>query len=269
MNNLDKQTANEVTRIFDFEGTEVRTVMKDGDIWFVAKDICDVFGETNRNRAMQSLDEDEKGYTQMTTPGGKQQVSIVNEPGLYSLLFSMQPSKARGVSNEHILERQQKLKNFKRWVTHEVIPAIRKHGGYLTEQKIEEALLNPDVLIQLATTLKEEREKRKQAELEAAKKEMVIQEQAPKVDSFHKFLDANGFMDMNEFAKMIGIGRNKLFAHLRELGILMNNNLPYQRYTKYFKIVSTVKGSFTFRKTLINHKGCHYIKERLVKENII
>lgn len=115
-----------------FENQEfgkVRTVTIDGDPWFVAADVCNIFGETNRNRAMQSLDSSEKGYTQMDTPGGKQRVAIVNEPGLYSLLFAMQPSKARGVSDHYITLRQEKLKGFKRWVTSEVLPALRKGAG--------------------------------------------------------------------------------------------------------------------------------------------
>lgn len=115
-----------------FENEEfgkVRTVTIDGEPWFVASDVCNIFGETNRNRAMQSLDSSEKGYTQMDTPGGKQRVAIVNEPGLYSLLFAMQPTKARGVSDQYITLRQEKLKGFKRWVTSEVLPALRKGAG--------------------------------------------------------------------------------------------------------------------------------------------
>lgn len=119
-------------RIKFFENEEfgkVRTVTIDGESWFVAADVCNIFGETNRNRAMQSLDSSEKGYTQMDTPGGKQRVAIVNEPGLYSLLLAMQPSKARGVSDQYIALRQEKLKGFKRWVTSEVLPALRKGAG--------------------------------------------------------------------------------------------------------------------------------------------
>lgn len=143
---------------------EVRVVMINGEPWFVAADVCDAFGETNRNRAMQSLDADEKGYTQMTTPGGMQQMSIVNEPGLYALLFVMQPKKARGVTDEYIEERERKLKSYKRWVTHEVLPSVRKHGGYLTPDTIEKVLSDPDTIIRLATDLKAERQKRLEAE---------------------------------------------------------------------------------------------------------
>ena len=140
---------------------DVRVIERNGEPWFVAKDVCDVFGETNRNRAMQSLDNDEKGYTQIVTSGGKQQTAIVNEAGLYSMLFAMQPSKARGVDNIYISEREQKLKQFKHWVTHEVLPSIRKHGAYMTPQTIDELIDNPDTLIRLATNLKAEQERNK------------------------------------------------------------------------------------------------------------
>ena len=81
-------------QLFNFEEQPIRMLEKDGMTWWVAKDVCDVFGESNRNRAMQSLDDDEKGYTQIDTPGGKQKMAVVNESGLYSMLFAMQPEKA-------------------------------------------------------------------------------------------------------------------------------------------------------------------------------
>ena len=129
---------------FSYEGRQVRTVNRDGQVWWVAKDVCDVFGETNRYRAMQALDEDEKGYTQIDTPGGMQEVAIINEPGLYSLLLAMKPTKARNVSDSYILERTEKLRNFRRWVTHEVLPAIRKVGMYATPETAERLLQDPD-----------------------------------------------------------------------------------------------------------------------------
>jgi len=83
-------------QVFNYEGKEVRTVRRDGEPWWVAKDVCDVFGESNRNRAMQALDDDEKGYTQMDTPGGVQRLAVINEAGLYSLLFAMHPPRLVG-----------------------------------------------------------------------------------------------------------------------------------------------------------------------------
>ena len=140
-------------KIFNYENNQIRTTIQDGEIWWIAKDICDVFGETNRNRAMQSLSDDEKGYTQMNTPKGVQKLAIINEAGLYSLLFAMRPTKARGISDAVINERQDKLNKFKRWVTHEVLPSIRKHGAYITSAKMEELMNDPDTWVKLIRTL--------------------------------------------------------------------------------------------------------------------
>src|SRR5690625_6899353 len=129
---------------------------------------------------MQSLDEDEKGYTQMTTPGGSQQVAIVNESGLYSLLFVMQPSKARGVSEDYILQRKKKLKEFRRWVTHDVLPSIRKHGLYA----VDEVLANPDILIKALEELKAERLKNNQLSETVKVQEQQIVEMKPKASYY-------------------------------------------------------------------------------------
>ena len=145
-----------------FESKEfgrIRTVKIDGQPWFVGNDICDVFGETNRNRAMQALGEDEKGYTQMTTPGGKQQLAIVNESGLYSLLFVMKPSKVRGKDKEYIAEREAKLISFRRWVTSEVLPSIRKHGAYITDDTLRKMQENEEFTEELLNRLAYEKVK--------------------------------------------------------------------------------------------------------------
>ena len=117
---------------------QVRTVTRDGEPWFVLKDVCTSFGETNYRRVSARLDEDEKGVSQIDTPGGNQSMTIVNESGLYAALFAMQPEKARGVTEEYVEKRQQQLKSFKRWITHEVIPAIRKTGSYTIAPSIED-----------------------------------------------------------------------------------------------------------------------------------
>lgn len=119
-------------QIFNYESNEVRMVMLNGEPWFVLKDVCKLFGETNYRRIVSRLDDDEKGVSQIATPGGNQGMTIVNESGLYHALFTMQPEKARGVSDEYIENRQKQLKAFKRWVTHKVLPAIRKTGTYST-----------------------------------------------------------------------------------------------------------------------------------------
>lgn len=117
---------------FVYQENQVRVVKIDEEPWFVAKDVCMVFGDANYRRSVSRLDDDEKGVTRMNTLGGVQNMSIVNEFGLYSLLFSMQPKKAN-VSDEKQRERIKLLKDFKRWVFHEVLPSILKTGSYTSD----------------------------------------------------------------------------------------------------------------------------------------
>lgn len=117
-------------QIFNYHDTPLRTVEKDGELWWVLKDVCATFGVLNYRPIGDRLDDDERGYATVTTPGGEQKMRIVNESGLYSALFSMQPNQARGIPPEVIEKRTQQLKDFKRWVTHEVLPSIRQKGSY-------------------------------------------------------------------------------------------------------------------------------------------
>lgn len=231
---------------------QVRSIVKDGEPWFVAADVCNYFGVTNRNRVMQDIDKDEKGGTQIDTPGGKQTVTIINESGLYSLLFALQPQKARGVSEEYILERQEQLRQFKRWITHEVIPAIRKHGGYLTPEKVEEVLLNPDTIIQLATQLKESHEKVKALEAQRAI-------DAPKVLFAQCVAASESDILIGQLAKIlkqngVDMGQNRLFEILRRDGYLIsqrggNWNMPTQR--------SMEQGLMRIKETAVSHSDGH------------
>jgi anti-repressor protein len=134
---------------FNFNDTTLRTLTDTaGDPWFIAKDVCDILGiRTNNLRA--TLDEDEvtelsNDYTVVIAQNGGKPPLIISESGLYSLALK---------------SRKPEAKEFKHWVTHEVLPTIRKHGAYMTQQTIDKALTNPDFLIQLATKLKEEQEK--------------------------------------------------------------------------------------------------------------
>ena len=153
----------QLQRVFDCDGQQVRTTIIDGQVWFAGKDVCDYFGDTNHHRSLARLDDDEKGVSQMDTPGGPQSMIVINEAGLYSLLFAMQPQKAN-VSEEWYQERIGQIKRFKRWVTHDVLPSIRRHGLYATDEVVDRILADPDFGIQLLTSYKEERERRLQAE---------------------------------------------------------------------------------------------------------
>ena len=123
---------------------EIRVLEKGGEPWFVGKDVAEMLGYSNSRDALKKhIDEEDKGVAKCDTLRGRQILTIINESGLYSLILSSKLAEA---------------KKFKRWVTNEVLPTIRRHGAYLTDDKIEEILSNPDTIIKLATELKEKRE---------------------------------------------------------------------------------------------------------------
>lgn len=135
---------------FDFKGAALRTLTDEaGEPWFVAKDVCDILGHSNVSMALDRLDDDERSKFNLGRQG---ETNIVNEAGLYSLVLGSRKPEAH---------------EFQRWVTHEVLPSIRKHGAYMTQQTLDKALTSPDFLIQLATKLKEEQEKVKELEPKA------------------------------------------------------------------------------------------------------
>lgn len=183
-------------------------------------------------------------------------MSVVNEYGLYNLVLTSNLPEA---------------KQFKRWITHEVIPSIRKHGAYMTPEKIEEVLLNPDTLIKLATNLKEEQQKRIAAEKQ-------IEQQKPLVNFAETCMASDKSLLVREVAKMISkqgilMGERRLFQKLRDWKLIFpNKNEPYQEYIDrgYFEISQgvkeTSKGSFTWLTMRVTPKGQMYIINRLKKE---
>ena len=201
-------------QVFTYNGNEVRTVQKDGEPWWVLKDVCEVFGETNYRRVSGRLDEDEKGVSQIDTPGGIQNMTVINEAGLYSTLFAMQPEKARGVTEEYIQQRQEQLKSFRKWVTSEVLPSIRKHGAYMTPETLEQAILNPDLMIRLCTALKDEQDKNKA--LQAANSSLAVDNQImkPKADYFDEIVDRNLLTNFRETAKQLQIKEKEFIRFL-------------------------------------------------------
>lgn len=190
---------------YDFKGNSVRTICDDdGEIWFVATDVARILAYRNASDMCRRLSDEEKGTHSTRTPGGDQHLITINESGLYSCVLGSKKSEA---------------KEFKRWVTSEVLPSIRKHGGYLTPAKIEEVLLNPDTIISLATQLKAERARR--VELEAANREL-----APRAGAWQVFCGADGDMSVADAAKALAsragldIGRDRLFEQMGKFGWL-------------------------------------------------
>lgn len=240
-------------QIFNYHESQVRTIEKDGEPWFSASDVCGILDIGNTSDAVTRLDDDEKGLDSTDTLGGKQYMIIVNEAGLYSLILG---------------SRKPEAKAFKRWITHEVIPAIRKHGAYMTPETIERTLTDPDFLIQLATTLKAEREARAVAEHRAKELE-------PKGQFYDLVTGSRDCVDLGTVAKVIHFakGRNTLFRILREHKILMGNNLPYQEFCDrgYFRVIESsftlpngdVKTNF---KTVVYQRGIDFIRRFLVKQ---
>lgn len=206
----------------------------------------------------------------MDTPGGKQTVTIINESGLYDLLFALQPTKARGVSDEYINERIAQLKAFKRWVTHEVIPAIRKHGMYATPDTVEKILEDPDTIIRILQEMKEERARRVQAEEKIAL-------DAPKVLFADCVSQADTDILVGELAKLLkqngmDIGQNRLYDRLRQEGFIMKNStIPTQRAMELglFRVIerSIMQPNGTTRitqTTKVTGKGQQYFVNRYI-----
>ncbi|ALC92084.1 antirepressor [Bacillus sp. FJAT-18017] len=221
----------ELQKVFNYSGHDVRTAVRNGEPWFIAKDVCEVLEIGNPSEALKRLDEDEKAL--ISTEGFRGSVNIVNEPGLYTLILGSRKTEA---------------KQFKRWITHEVIPSIRKNGAYMTGETLEKALTSPDFLIDLATRLKEEQTKRLEAE-------QKIAEQKPKVLFAEALETSNTSILIGELAKLlnqngIDIGQNRLFEWLRKQGYLIRKqgemfNLP----TQYSMDI----GLFEIKKRTINN----------------
>ena len=204
-----------------FENPEfgsVRTIVISNEPWFVGKDVANILEYQNGSRDINRHVDSEDRQKAMVFDGNQDKETIlINESGLYSLILSSKLPKA---------------KQFKHWVTGEVLPTIRKHGGYLTQEKMEEALLNPDVLIKLATQLKSERDARKQAE-------QLIESQKPKVIFAEAVSASKTSILVGELAKILrgnGIptGQHRFFQWLRENGYLIKRkgtayNMPTQR----------------------------------------
>lgn len=170
-------------KVFSFEDSKVRTVLINGEPWFVGKDVAEILGYSRPADAIRThVDEEDKGVCELPTPGGKQQMTIINESGLYSLILSSKLPTS---------------KCFKRWVTNEVLPSIRRHGAYATPETIESILANPDNGIKLLQALKDERSQKEQALLEASKErearaiaEQKLSEAKPKLDYVDKILES-------------------------------------------------------------------------------
>jgi anti-repressor protein len=232
-------------QVFSYEGNEVRTVQKGSEILWILKDVCGILGIEKYRDAATRLDDDEREPVLVDTLGGRQEMIAVTESGLYSII---------------LLSRKPEAKKFKRWVTHEVLPTIRRHGAYVTPAKLEELMNDPDSWIKVLTALKEERTAKERLQLEAT-------ENKPKVIFADAVSVSEGTILIGELAKIlkgngIEIGQNRLFEKLRQDGYLIKRkgtdyNAPTQRAMEL--------GLFRVKETAITHSDGHVTISKTTK----
>lgn len=218
-------------QLFSFEGNEVRTLKVDDEPRFVAKDVAKILGYSRTADAVRThVDPEDIGVGEIQTPGGKQKLKIINESGLYSLILSSKIPRA---------------KKFKHWVTSEVLPAIRKHGAYMTDAKAFDVVHNKSGLADLL----------QQAADQLKRKDIQIEEMKPKALFADSVATSKSTVLVGELAKIlrgngIDIGATRLFRWLRENGYLINRkgsdwNMPTQKAMDL--------GLFKIKETTINH----------------
>ena len=266
---------------------QVRMVMIEDNPYFVGKDVAEILGYKNPNEAIQDHVDNEDKFLRSSMGSemlklfssvkdiqnkfGRQDNWFINESGVYALVFSSKLPKA---------------KEFKRWVTSEVLPAIRKHGAYMTEQTVEKALNSPDFLIQLATNLKKEQEARQEAEAKNFKLEHEvvglnekISELKPKADYVDRILKSTSLVTTTQIAKDYGMGAPTFNKKLKELKVQHNVGgqwvLTYKYQGKGYASSETIEvekkdgSTKTVMHTKWTQKGRLFLHDLLKKHNIL
>ena len=233
-------------KVFDNDAFgSVRTIDREGEVWFVGKDVAEILGYTNPSKALADhVDEEDKLNNESLSSLGQRGGWLINESGLYSLVLSSKLPTAR---------------QFKRWITKEVIPSIRKTGGYFA---------TPKTYVEALRALADAEEEKERLALEN-------EEMKPKADFYDNVTGSSDTIEIGEVAKVLncGIGRNKLFYFLRKEKVLMKNNIPKQHFVDegYFRVIETKytkpNGDVSINlKTVVYQKGVDYIRKLLIKK---
>lgn len=248
---------NELQVFKNAEFGSVRTAIINGEVFFVGKDVAEILGYSNPLKALRThVDDEDKGVNEMVTPGGIQQLILINESGLYSLILRSQLPKAN---------------LFKRWVTSEVLPAIRKHGMFA----VEEIMNNPDLLIHALTELKEEREKRKSLELTSAVQKQQIAELQPKASYYDLILQNKDMLSITQIAKDYGMSGRRLNELLKALGVQYRFRKTWLLYQDYADLGYTQSKTFALdaeksvMHTYWTQKGRLFLYDLLKREGIL
>lgn len=240
---------------------DVRTTVIDGEVMFVGKDVADILEYTNTAKAIRDhVDEEDKLTERIVLSGQNREVIFINESGLYSLILSSKMPNA---------------KEFKRWVTAEVLPAIRKHGVYA----VDEVLQNPDVLIQALTELKKEREEKEKLKETVAVQNQQITEMTPKAGYYDVVLNCKDVISTTEIAKDYGWSAKKMNSYLHEKKIQFKQGKIWLLYQKYAEQgLTSTKTSVYNGRNGISHSSIHtywtqkgrlFIYELLKKDGIL
>jgi len=205
-------------QIFNYEGADVRTVQRDGEPWWVLKDVCAVLGIGNSRNVADRLDEDEKGSVRIadgtSEKGGNPYMTVISESGLYNVI---------------LLSRKPEARRFRRWVTHDVLPMIHRHGMYAADELLD----NPDLMIEVLTALKTERSRNAALVQTTAAQKRLIAEMEPKAAYYDLILACPDAVAVRVIAKDYGWSAQRLNAFLHERGVQFKQGgvwLLYQRY---------------------------------------
>lgn len=247
-------------QLFNFEGNEVRTLKINDEPYFVGNDVAKILGYSNYRKAVfEHVDDEDKLRTQIRYAGQNREVTVINESGLYSLILSSKMPNAR---------------KFKHWVTSEVLPAIREHGAYMTDEKAFDIVNNKNGLADLL----------QQAADQLKQKDIQIEKMKPKALFADSVATSKSTVLIGELAKIlrgngVDIGATRLFRWMREHGYLINRkgsdwNMPTQRSMNLglFKIKETTinhsNGTTSISKTpKVTGKGQQYFINKFLKEN--
>lgn len=231
----------------------VRTVEVDGTPYFVGKDVAEILGYSNPRKAIADHidNEDRDCVTIRDAMGRDRETTIINESGVYALVFGSKLPKA---------------KEFKHWVTSEILPTIRKHGAYMTEQTLEQALTSPDFLIKLANQLKSEQEKNAKLTETVDKQNELLDKAKPLVCFANCVKTAETSILVGELAKIlrqngVEIGQKRLFEWMRNNGYLIKSGSDRNMPTQY----SMERGWFEIKETVITHSDGHISINRTPK----
>lgn len=233
---------------FHYNNNEVRTIQHNGETWFVLKDVCQVLDLGSPHKVAERLDEDERNHIPVTDSIGRQQeTTVINESGLYNVILRSDKPEA---------------KPFRKWVTSEVLPSIRRHGAYLTPAALEAALLNPDTLIRIATALKEEQEKNRALEIANSALTVDNQMMKPKADYFDELVDRNLLTNFRETAKQVEVREKVFIKFLMEHKYIYRDKrgklLPYaEKNDGLFEVKECFneKTNWSGTQTLVTPKG--------------